>query len=271
MKIPRAHVELSIGLGTLASLLWITRVDADGIPAASALSYAGTLEDADGSPVSGTKELRVGLFDAVSGGTEQCTMTQSVALTDGRFQLVLPEACTAATRAQAELWVEVAVDGEALGRTKLAAVPYAVEAGRASAATGALATQVVPAGAVMAFDLAACPSGWMPLPDAARRVVVGAGAGLALGAKVGADSVVLSSGQMPVHSHGVDDPGHRHVIPNTINYNIPPTFAGGGQGIGQASVASEPSTTGIGIQNAGGNQPFDNRQASLALLYCKKN
>jgi hypothetical protein len=31
------------------------------------------------------------------------------------------------------------------------------------------------------------------------------------------------------------------------------------------------NATGISLQNAGSSQPFDNRQASLALLYCKKN
>lgn len=33
----------------------------------------------------------------------------------------------------------------------------------------------IPAGAVMAFNLAACPSGWSPLPEAVGRVVVGGG------------------------------------------------------------------------------------------------
>jgi hypothetical protein len=267
----RKKLGIGAGLGALASLLWIASVDADGIPAAGALSYVGTLEEADGTPLSGSKEVRVALFDAVSGGAVQCTTTQTVALTEGRFQIVLPDACTAAARGRPDLWVEVAVDGDALGRSKLSAVPYAVESARASAATGALASQIVPAGAVMAFDLGACPNGWSPLAEAAGRVVVGAGPGLARGATPGEDFVTLSVAQMPSHGHGVNDPGHAHNVNNTINYNIPPTFGGGGQGIGQATIASGVSGTGISIQETGGGQRFDNRQASLALLYCKKN
>lgn len=198
-------------------------------------------------------------------------MTQTVALSNGRFPIPLPDACTVAVAASPNLWIDVAVDGESLGRTKLAAVPYAVEANRASAATGTLVTQIVPSGAVMAFDLAACPAGWTPMVPAAGRVVVGATTGLARGATAGADSVALSADQMPSHSHGVNDPGHLHQVPNTINYNIAPSFAGGPQGIGQATVNTTAAVTNVSVHAAGGGQPFDNRQASLALLYCKKS
>jgi microcystin-dependent protein len=110
------------------------------------------------------------------------------------------------------------------------------------------------------------------MTDAQGRVIVGTAAGLALGAKVGTEQVTLSSAQMPAHAHGVSDPGYAHVVDNTINYSIPPVFStAGGQGVGQASISSRTSTTGVSIQNTGGGQPFDNRQASLALLYCKKN
>ena len=72
----------------------------------------------------------------------------------------------AAVRANPELWVQVEVDGKPFERRKLGAVPYAVEAERASGAAGALARDLVPAGAVMAFDLEACPPGWTPSSSA---------------------------------------------------------------------------------------------------------
>ncbi len=262
------------GLGALglAVVFWVTRAGAGGIPATSALTYTGVLEDPAGAPITGSKEIRIGLFDAVSGGTEKCTVTQTVALANGRFQIALPDTCTAAIAASPDLWVEVVVGGDSLGRSKLGAVPYAVEATRASSATGTLGTQVVPAGAVMAFDLAACPTGWSALADAQGRVIVGSSATVARNAKVGGDQVTLTSAQMPAHTHGVTDPGHAHTVDNTINYGLPPVFStAGNQGVGQASISSRAAVTGISIQSTGGGQPFDNRQASLALLYCKKN
>jgi hypothetical protein len=257
-----------------AGASWATRSHADGIPGASALSYSGTLESVSGEPISGSKEVQLGVYNAVSGGQQLCNVKQTVALTNGRFQVVLPDACTNATRMSPDLWIDVAVDGESLGRSKLAAVPYAVEAARASAAssaTGALASQVVPKGAVMAFNLAACPAGWSAFADAQGRVIVGSSATLARGTPVGSDALVLGPDQMPSHTHGVNDPGHSHSVQNVINYNIPPTFAGGPQGIGQGGIETSVSGTNISIQSAGGSQPFDNRQASLALLYCIKD
>ncbi|HMJ13458.1 MAG TPA: hypothetical protein VK524_18695 [Polyangiaceae bacterium] len=253
-------------------VLWVTRAGAGGVPATGALTYSGVLEDANGALLTGSKEIRIELFDAVSGGAVKCTVAQTVALSGGRFQVVLPDTCGAAIAASPDLWIEVVVDGASLGRTKLGAVPYALEAARASAATGQLSTQVVPAGAVMAFDLAACPAGWSPVADAAGRVVVGSTTGLARGAKLGADQVTLTAAQMPAHAHGVSDPGHAHTVPNVVDYGLEPTFVQGGtQGVGRSPIGSSTNPTGITIQSAGGGQAFDNRQASLALLYCKKN
>jgi hypothetical protein len=53
-------------------------------------------------------------------------------LVGGAFQVTLPDTCTAAVHANADLWVEVLVSGLAIGRTKLGAVPYAVVAAESS-------------------------------------------------------------------------------------------------------------------------------------------
>jgi hypothetical protein len=260
----------SIALGALV-ICGMTRVRADGIPPIGALTYSGALEDVNGAPASGTKAIKVALFDAESGGVERCSVTKTVTLTNGRFSILLPDTCAQATRETPGLWAEIVADGDSLGRTKLGAVPFAVEAERATQASGALRQQIVPPGAVMAFALPACPPGWSAFADASGRVVIGTGQGIALNAKVGNDAVTLSAAQLPPHSHGVTDPGHAHAVANTINYNIAPTFALGGQGVGQATINSGASVTNIQIQNSGGGQPFDNRQASVALLYCKKD
>jgi hypothetical protein len=262
----------AMGALTSAAVLYVTRAGAGGIPATGALVYSGVLEDANGAPITGSKEIRLDLYEAATAGTVQCTVTQTVALAGGHFQIPLPDTCTQAVQARPDLWIQVTVGGESLGRTKLGAVPYAVEAASASNAVGQLGTQVVPSGAVMAFDLAACPAGWTALADAQGRVIVGTTTGVALKARVGADQVTLTAAQMPTHTHTVSDPGHAHSVANTVDYGLPPVFnTMGNQGVGRTTITSGSSPTGISLQNAGSSMPFDNRQASLALLYCKKN
>jgi hypothetical protein len=65
-------------------------------------------------------------------------------LSSGAFQVVLPAACTTAIHANGDLWVEVFVDGTTLGRTKLGAVPYAVEADHAVRADQSAGDFMVP-------------------------------------------------------------------------------------------------------------------------------
>ncbi len=128
---------ITLGLVALAGGFVAGRAHADGIPATAALTYTGTLEDVSGAPLTGAKQLVVALFDAQSNGTQKCTVSQSVALVAGRFQVLLPDTCTQAVQAKPDLWVEVTVDGTSLGRTKLMAVPYAAEASHAVNATNA--------------------------------------------------------------------------------------------------------------------------------------
>jgi microcystin-dependent protein len=155
---------------------------------------------------------------------------------------------------------------------------------------GEIGAGIVPSGAVMAFNLPACPTGWAPVPSAAGRVVVGTSPTLILGATVGADTVALSDAQLPAHAHGIADPGHHHASGEltfmTWSCMTPPLgFAGGGaystnggctgtggqSGIGTMATTAA-ATTGItGTAATGGGQPFDNRQASVAFLYCQKN
>jgi hypothetical protein len=87
---------------------------------------------------------------------------------------------------------------------------------------------LVPSGAVMAFDLASCPTGWTAFAAGQDRVIVGAGGSYALNATGGANtatsssdgnhshtaatgSTTLSIAQIPAHAHGVSDPGHTHT------------------------------------------------------------
>lgn len=110
------------------------------------------------------------------------------------------------------------------------------------------------------------------LPDARGRVLgtTGAGSGLtsrSLGASVGAETHTLTVGEMPVHSHGVTDPGHTHSYTNNTNdQNTDNAFASetaADQADLTATTAS--STTGITINNAGGGGAHNNMQPTLFI------
>lgn len=101
------------------------------------------------------------------------------------------------------------------------------------------------------------------LPDLRGRVPIGAGAGAgltvrALGAYLGTETVTLSSGEIPAHTH-----------PYTLAYSGTGT-AGGNTGIpgtGSAPDASFPTNTG---SNTGGGGAHNNIQPVLALSYIIK-
>jgi len=120
----------------IAAAFFAGRALAGGIPATGALTYSGFLQNASGDPLTGSHPIQVNFWNAATGGTAPLCQTPStsIALDAGRFSIGLPDTCTSAVKANPNAWVEVLVDGVTLGRTKLGAVPYAVEAGHATSA-----------------------------------------------------------------------------------------------------------------------------------------
>lgn len=157
---PRLRVAISLtaamAVGAAASLV-VQHVRAAGAPESGSLTYSGQLALVDGSVVSGPKNIGLALFDAATAGTRVCDApSTSITVTAGRFAVPLPDVCVTAIKANPNLWVEVQVDGGAISRSKLAAVPYAIEASRAvSALTASSAT--VAASAEVAAKLAEGP------------------------------------------------------------------------------------------------------------------
>jgi hypothetical protein len=131
-----------------AAMFVVQRVRAAGIPETGALTYTAYLESPDGTPISGDKTIGLAIFDAESDGNEVCRVESStVSVTAGRFQLALPDACRDGINANPDLWLEPRVDSTGLGRTKLGAVPYAIEASHATEADDSALLQGSPASA----------------------------------------------------------------------------------------------------------------------------
>jgi hypothetical protein len=120
---------IAAALAALGVGYWMGRARA-GVPAMTPLFYGGLLEDGNG-PLSGSHAVTTRLWDAASGGNALCTEgpAGTTQLSAGRFRVPLDATCTAAVHANADVWIEVQVDGTALPRAKVGAMPYALEAG----------------------------------------------------------------------------------------------------------------------------------------------
>jgi hypothetical protein len=221
---------LCAAAGGFAAMYVAGRARAAGVPTIPpAMTYSGTLTQADGTPLTGSKNIGVEIWDQPTGGTTPVCLAPSSmqTLVAGSFQVALPDTCAAAVHANPDLWIEVSIDGAALARTKIGAVPYALESATASAAAGALAASLnalVPPKAIITANLAAADIssnfdatglGKSPGPYAGWAICNGgngtpnlAGRFLrvnatAAGATGGSDS--------SAHTHTT--PAHQHLIP----------------------------------------------------------
>ncbi len=113
---------------------------ASGVPSTNALTYAGLLEDGTG-PVNGSHNIQVIFYDAATAGNNLCQSTTApLQIVDGHFSVLLPDLCTTkvgGATGSPNVWVDVLVDGSDTGRTKIGAVPYAIEANHATNADNA--------------------------------------------------------------------------------------------------------------------------------------
>ena len=110
---------------------------ADGIPTVTPLTYTGVLQNSNGTAVTTQRPMQLTLWDDATANAsvnQKCvTPTQNVTPdAQGRFQVQLDQACFDAVKANPNLWVQLEVGGMTLPRTKIGAVPYAVEAGRST-------------------------------------------------------------------------------------------------------------------------------------------
>ncbi|HUS68664.1 MAG TPA: hypothetical protein VMZ28_29210 [Kofleriaceae bacterium] len=291
----KRRVAGGVGVGAVAVAVgvaaWIqlrsNSATADGTPGASPLVYSGVLED-NGTLVSGMHTVEIILWNhATNAGDANrvCTTTANdTPVLDGRFRVTLVDDCADGVAEHPDIWVQVLVDAVSLGRTKLGAVPYALEAGRASAAAGQLAEQVVPSGMIAMFA-GSCPNGWTEQTAMRGRFPRGEPGGDpgSLGNGGSDDAVVVS------HSHSVSGStnttgNHTHTQSVTANPGSCP-----GSGIARADWNNDTSdlctypqaetwsangnhshTVTATAATAGESGAGKNRPAYQEVIFCRK-
>ena len=146
---------------------------------------------------------------------------------------------------------------------------------------------VMPAGGIIMWSGAAAdiPQGWAlcdgnnNTPDLRDRFIVGGGNTYSPGTTGGADSVTLTTEQMPGHTHTAVQPAHNH---NNGNFNRLLETRGDGKYTAQTydtsvgepdllhSGAIQPATPAITVNNTGGDQPHENMPPYYALCFIMK-
>jgi hypothetical protein len=134
------------------------------------------------------------------------------------------------------------------------------------------ATASTPTGAVMYFDLTACPAGWSSFAPAHGRYVVGLRPGGTLERAVG---TALAEGEDRAtgrHTHTITDPGHSHSGPADSSLsggNVQVQSFQGSADPGTLSLTTNLAATGITVNAAGEvtgtNAPY------VQLLACRKD
>lgn len=117
----------------------------------------------------------------------------------------------------------------------------------------------IPKGAVVAFALPHCPTGWSQLSTLSGRTIIGAGesSGLtsrALGEVGGEETHTLTTDEMPRHTHRM---GYIHFQGLT----------GGWPSYGQRNIDGYGSQ---GVEETGWSQPHNTMMPYLVLTYCQK-
>jgi hypothetical protein len=131
---------LAVVAGLGAGLAWRGRAGAEGIPGSEPISYSGELIE-NGTPVDDTRAVVLTLWSsatATDAASKKCeTSSPRTAIVKGSFRVPLDASCLAQIRSTPDLWIEPVVGGKTLGRRKIGAAPYALEADHAATASRA--------------------------------------------------------------------------------------------------------------------------------------
>ena len=145
----------------------------------------------------------------------------------------------------------------------LTSLPAGQLTGSLPVISGANLTNIFVQGMIMMYNGSSAPSGWAicdgqnGTPDLRDRFIVGTGSSYSLGNTGGANSVTLTTAQMPSHKHTT----------SVDNTNLFPSS--GQTSIGFGGAGSYPATT-FTMNNEGGGQAHENRPPYYALMFIMK-
>jgi hypothetical protein len=225
MRAKSRFASVLLGVALAVGGYYTGRGAAEGAPTSKPIFYAGVLEN-EGQSAEGRFTIALQLSAAETGDAELCTSrSENVMVTKGRFRVEVSSSCVAFMRDHTDVWVaveyvdEAGIKHELPGRTKVGAVPYAMEAEHAksaSQASGALAGQLIPSGMIAMFA-ASCPPGWSEYTGLRGRVPRGEPEGKAEALDHGGsdDAIVVQ------HTHGAQAElqtagAHAHTIRGTV-------------------------------------------------------
>lgn len=174
-------VCVAVTAGVVAAFL-AGLAQAGGIPESGALTYSGLLQDSAGAPLSEPQWVEVKFWNDVTASAPNNQVCDTgtpaaIGLVNGRFSIQLPDQCTTGVGNDPQVWAEVFVGATpsavaSLGRAKIGAVPYAVEASHAVSAVNATmagtATYSADAGHATTSDTATATS--CPDPTAVSKL-----------------------------------------------------------------------------------------------------
>jgi hypothetical protein len=139
--------------------------------------------------------------------------------------------------------------------------------------TGAWA--YLPSGTAMLFVQTAAPTGWTKSTthdNKALRVVSGAASS---GGTTGFTSVftsrTITTANMPVHTHGITDPGHTHQVAFKIAAGGPGSYEEIQNSPSTGYYLTSSSTTGITVNNAGSGTAMDFAVQYVDVIICTKD
>jgi microcystin-dependent protein len=117
------------------------------------------------------------------------------------------------------------------------------------------------------------PAGLDQMPGGARANRVTRSVAIVVASKTGEEIHVITTPEMPTHSHGIYDPGHVHTDKQFVNLGSGTTYVGTvrlGTSPLPAVTMLNPATTGIVVQNAGSNNAHENMQPTVFVPYIVK-
>lgn len=123
---------------------------ADGAAVPETIAYQGTLRSDGGAAISGMRSIEFKIYDDPTTGAVLWSETQSVAVVNGRFNVILgavnPVSAAVFGGPETYLSLKVESDAEMAPRQKFSSVAYALKAGDADTVNGLRANEIMASG-----------------------------------------------------------------------------------------------------------------------------